>query len=415
MKTLLNGLLFKNKFESPFLGTLLIIFCLGISIIGKAQNLVPNPSFESYTTCPSSGGEITFAFPWYGVTSGGSTDYFNTCAPFGASSVPKHGGIGYQFPRTGNGYAGIWMFSSATDIREYLQVQLTSPLSSGQCYQVVYYANLFNTMGYALSSVDGYFSTTAISSTGTGYVLNLSPQIKRFDLTAINDTVVWARISSIYLASGGEKYLTIGNFSDDLSIDTINTGSSYYGSYYYIDDVSVISIDSIVGGLPAFAGNDTTILSGDSVFVGQQITGLNCNWYDSVGTLISSNTSGIYVQPLTSTYYVVEQHLCGTITFDTINVTVQPVGINENNLNNSINVYPNPSNGNISIEFIKSNHSELNLKVTDITGRMVFTKTFNPVDGRLNFSLNSPNGIYMLFVSDPRTNESIVKRIVIQK
>lgn len=319
-----------------------------ISICGKGQNLVPNYSFETYTTCPTTSGQITYAFPWYGVTSGGSTDYFNSCSTSGYG-VPKHGGIGYQYSKTGNGYAGVWVYSAGANYREYLQVPLTDSLQSGNCYLVEYYVNLFNMMKYALSSVDAHFSISAISSTGTGYVLNLSSQIKRFNPTAISDTVLWVKISGIYLASGGEKYLTIGNFSDDLNTDTINTGYSYYGSYYYIDDVSVIPIDSILGSMPANAGNDTTIINGDSAFIGQEISNLYCNWYIGA-TLIADSVSGLYVSPIVNTTYIVEQNLCGNITYDTVTVYVSGVGINENDWGSKITLFPNPSTNIVNIE-----------------------------------------------------------------
>jgi hypothetical protein len=57
------------------------------------------------------------------------------------------------------------------------------------------------------------------------------------------------QISGTYIANGGEKYFTIGNFKDDANtlIDSINNNvpQSRYVSYLFIDDVSVI--DCTVG------------------------------------------------------------------------------------------------------------------------------------------------------------------------
>ncbi len=49
---------------------------------------------------------------------------------------------------------------------------------------------------------------------------------------------------------GGEKYITIGNFNDDADSDTLyhfsgDTSAIY--AYYFIDDVSVIAIDTTIG------------------------------------------------------------------------------------------------------------------------------------------------------------------------
>lgn len=378
----------------------ILLFC-SISILGKAQNLVPNYSFEYYTTCPTASGQITYASPWYGVTSGGTTDYFNTCF------------ISYQTPRTGNGYAGIWVFSAGPNLREYLQVQLATPLSTGSCYFVEYYVNLSNTMMYALSSIDAYFSTTAIDSTGTGYVLNLTPQIKKYSSSAINDTVLWTKISGIYIASGGENYITIGNYFDDINIDTINTGYSYYGSYYYIDDVSVVPIDSIVGAMPANAGNNVTIISGDSTFIGQEITNLNCNWYIGT-TLIADSISGIFVSPTSTTSYIVVQNLCGNITYDTVTVYVSGVGIYESDWSKKINIYPNPSIGEFILDLSETKSAQWNVFIADVQGREIFRQVFNN-NNDIRLKLEAENGLYLIHITNTLTNETSVKKMIIQK
>jgi hypothetical protein len=236
----------------------------------------------------------------------------------------------------------------------------------------VFYTNLQNTgITYAVNNIGINFSNTSITNTGTGYILNLNPNILKFNNPIINDTLNWVEISGIYIANGGEKYITLGNFFDDANTDTINTGNGWYlGAYYYIDDVSVIPIDSILGGMPAYAGVDTSVTLGDSVFIGQQISNLNCNWYDSNGVLIANNISGITVNPTTSTYFVVEQNLCGNITYDTVNVTVLPTSINELQNENSVRLYPNPNNGKFTITH-NLNGKNYVLEIIDLMGKVV--------------------------------------------
>lgn len=78
-------------------------------------------------------------------------------------------------------------------------------------------------------------------------------------------------------------------------------------------------------------------------------------------------------------------------------------------------LYPNPNTGDFSLVPFSSDITELNITVMDVNGKIIFTKTINSGDRLFNLSLDSPNGIYMMFVNNPHTNESIVKRIVIQK
>ena len=53
------------------------------------------------------------------------------------------------------------------------------------------------------------------------------------------------QISGTYIANGGEKYLTIGNFKDDANTMIDSASSTANSAYYFIDDVSVI--DCTVG------------------------------------------------------------------------------------------------------------------------------------------------------------------------
>jgi hypothetical protein len=63
--------------------------------------------------------------------------------------------------------------------------------------------------------------------------------------------VDWTIVSGSFTAVGGEEYLTIGNFNDDVTTDTSNTSAlsspAWEASYHYIDDVSVVCVDCTTG------------------------------------------------------------------------------------------------------------------------------------------------------------------------
>jgi hypothetical protein len=423
MKKSLKNLLFKNrKLKSSSGRTLslktkgLLFFCTFLFIQSKAQiNLVPNSSFEVYSICPTSSGQINYAIPWQGNPTGTTTDYFNSCSS--SMGIPNHGSDGFQYAHTGNAYSAIWVYDGVgMDYREYLQTQLIDSLKPNICYKVSFFINLYNGSQYATNNMACHFSNILISSTGTGNVLSLSSQITSLNNFIINDTLNWVNISGIYSATGGEKYITIGNFYNNANTDTIITN---YGTnpsaYYYIDDVSVIPIDSIPGGMPAYAGNDANVIPGDSVFIGQEISNLDCNWYNASGSLIASNTSGIYVQPISDTYYVVEQNLCGSITYDTVNVNVSGVGINENKWSKSVNLFPNPNSGDFKIELKNIEDKDILLELFDITGCLIHSQSLQLTGGISNFKLNISNGVYLVHVTNILSNEKVVKKLVIQK
>jgi hypothetical protein len=334
---------------------LISYFLFLISYLSYGQiNLVPNPSFEDYTSCPSAPSQLPLAVPWTAPTDN-SVEYLNSCSTNPYYSVPNQV-LNFQEAHSGNAFIGMFLYNTPNaNIREYAQVQLLNSLTSNQCYYVEFFTNrATGTYGgkYAVNNIGCSFTDTVSDTTAIiGSVLNLTPHVLEFNNSIITDTINWVKISGIYTAVGGEQYITIGNFFNDANTDTLNMlDGTYKGAVYFFDDVSVIPIDSIPSGMPAYAGVDTNVIVGDSVFVGQQISNLNCNWYNAGGSLIASGISGIYVNPTTTTYYVVEQNLCGTITYDTVTVTVLPTSINELFKENNVRIYPNPSNGEFKLE-----------------------------------------------------------------
>ena len=397
-----------------------IIIYLLLFTITKGQNLVPNPSFETFSVCPNNAGQITYATGWVNPTLKGNPDFFNSCSS--VVGVPSYCNcnLSFQYPKSGNGYAGIWAYNSTTnDLREYIQVQLTSSLLPSKCYYVEFYLNKLNYCQYATNNVGFILSTTNISSaSSTSYLLYYPNSIKGFQNKINEDTINWIKSSGIYNSLGGESFLTIGNLNSDIETDTliVNNNSFGNGAYYFIDDVSVIPIDSIIGGMPANAGVDKNIAIGDSAFIGQEISNLNCNWYQlPSNTLIATNTSGIYVKPNTTTTYVVEQNLCGTITYDTIKVYASPTALKDYEaLQNSVTIYPNPTTNNFTISNLTES-SKLKVDINDTQGKLYSTELITIANNKATIKTNLPNGVYFVSITDTVSGLKAVKKLIVQK
>jgi hypothetical protein len=212
-------------------------------------NLVPNPDFESYTSCPHlpPDGNIDKAFPWFQPwTDLNSSDFFHICDTIDQKmSVPINFG-GYQWPHSGNGYAGIACIAPLSPNlgREYLEVELTDSLTAGFTYNVSYYVSLGDTSQYACNNIGVHFSDTVIlyNTSISNVLLNVPFHV--FSQLIITEIVGWYLISGKYTANGGEKYMVVGNFLNDISTSYISTGSgSQPWAYYYFDDFNV-SLDS---------------------------------------------------------------------------------------------------------------------------------------------------------------------------
>ncbi len=221
-------------------------------------NLVPNPSFEDTVGCPMDLAGNFFQPDFFNALANwinpyyGTPDYFNACAPFNAPGnvdVPCNDPYwGWQYARTGGAYAGIIngfpppSGSTAGGGREYIQNQLTMDLISNHSYCVEFYVNRANNYYHSSNNIGIYFSDIPITSTvplGWLPFPGIVPTIN--DTTVITDTVNWVKISGKFIAQGGERYITIGNFFPTQATTFIADITPYYdGAYYYIDDVSVI-------------------------------------------------------------------------------------------------------------------------------------------------------------------------------
>jgi hypothetical protein len=215
------------------------IFCFFVANAFAQVNLVPNPSFENYTACPNNASQITYASPWF-QPSTGTPDYFNSCAnPASTVSIPVNA-LGHQYAHSGNAYSGIIVF--AQDYREYIEVPLTNTLVAGTKYYISFYVSLSDTCAKSTSTL-GLLLTSFLLTANNYYPLPGTPQINNPSNVFFNYTN-WTMVSGSYIATGGEKYITIGNF-DSSSVTTellLNSDTIHYNpevNYLYIDDICV--------------------------------------------------------------------------------------------------------------------------------------------------------------------------------
>jgi len=226
------------------------------------QNLVLNGSFEESLSCPPMDGQWTLVSDWTSPNQK-SPDYFHSCAPVLAnySANAPNNISGWQQPFDGDAYMGIVCHSKETsEIREYLQTELTHSLTAGIRYVAQFYTSAANRYQYAISTLGLALTNElpiVISVGAPDGMLDAVPQVMLDERIPITDTAKWVLISDTLIATGGERYLTIGNFNLDGDSDTLRFNPNQppiYGSpttyaYYYIDDVYVVALDSVPSGV----------------------------------------------------------------------------------------------------------------------------------------------------------------------
>ena len=128
--------------------------------------------------------------------------------------------------------------------------------------------------------------------------------------------------------------------------------------------------------MPPYAGNDTLIHPGDSVFIGRQPEiGLDedCIWF--VNGQPIDTIAGMWVQPDSTTTYVLEQTICGNVSWDSVTVIVSGVGIEAYAKDSKgIMLYPNPATNTLNIE---SSAMFSQLLISDVLGNVVISQQVN--------------------------------------
>ena len=220
-------------------------------------NLIKNPSLEEYTCCPTNAGMIDCAIYWtQPVVGNSSSEYLNKCA---IDSIPPSN-IGwlafFQHALFGNGYAGIRSYDYSINIpnREYIQGTLSESIIPNKCYYCQFWVKLFNFTNssiYPFCAIDAlgiYFSDTLPLKTDIDEMaMYYTAQINNPTGRIISDTNNWTKISGTFIATGEEKFITIGTFKQENEITKI-----YYGipstnrSYYFFDNFSLCPCEDTI-------------------------------------------------------------------------------------------------------------------------------------------------------------------------
>lgn len=226
--------------------------------IDSPENLVPNPSFETYFECPEHLEAIRFRkIPvWVANPPDCTPDYFNKCGKRGYR-VPKNR-CGILPAKSGNAYVGMILRVGSPEgdpmgwyYREHITAKLKRPLKKNYRYVVKMYVALASYANYAIANIGILFTPTPkrIRWNKT-YQPQVATSRKRF-LTRHNQ---WTLVQDTIIAQGKEQFITIGEFNSYRTrrIKKITESTRYRRkfnfnrAYYYIDDVSVVELDKVV-------------------------------------------------------------------------------------------------------------------------------------------------------------------------
>jgi outer membrane protein OmpA-like peptidoglycan-associated protein len=217
------------------------------NLIAQNENLLENGGFEAMKGKVKSLGNIDVANGW---TSPSSTkaDLFVSDSK-DPSCLTSGNKFGKEDPKSGANYAGIVAYSYGNKMsRTYLSAQLKYPMQKGMKYCISMYVSLAELSKYASNKLGFQFSSKANAQDGNEIIG--ATHVMHSQSKIINANYGWEKICGIYVAEGGEKFVTIGNFSTDNDTKFEKTLKNKYkgipviAAYYYVDDVVITQIDA---------------------------------------------------------------------------------------------------------------------------------------------------------------------------
>jgi hypothetical protein len=261
---------------------------------------------------------------WYNAAGSATPDYYHSCN--NATVGVPFNLMGNQLARSDSGYVGFYAHEKGI-YQEYIDQELNQTLLQGVQYNCSLYVNLANVSDRAFDKIGMYFSATRKTQNGNSRI-NVTPQIVSPPHVILKDTVNWMLISGFYTANGSEKHIVIGSFTDKSdttqydSVHVVPNKALWNGddvSYYYVEDVSITGVPTL--------SNDTTICSGNSVWLMAPSDPRLSHTWSPAATLSCTNCYNPIATPLVTTTYIDSIAYNGCVYVDSVIITVNPTPI----------------------------------------------------------------------------------------
>ena len=283
-----------------------------------AQNIISNHEFDSSRVqTPPYCSSYTFGFlvgaggvfDWYGAgdTSavGGQPSGINiarfchTCqeawavSPNFTEAKPGY----YPFPKTfvGKGYAQVSLYKTNNYWRSRASIsqKLSTSLQNGEVYVLEFYTRPFIWSSNFSKNIGAYLTADSIDY--YDYNNDLIPIVEANQV--VDDTSSWTHVKGIFMATGNEQFITIGNFRHDTSTVVVPSGFQsnpnylYYGytwTKYFVDGVALYKATDTI--YKVTLPKDTTLCPNETLnLVAQLDSGFKLQ--DTVTTYLWSNGS----------------------------------------------------------------------------------------------------------------------------
>jgi lysyl endopeptidase len=267
-----------------------------------------------------------------------------------------------------------------------------------------------STTTYTVTMVDGNGCTETASVTIT---VEIDPTVT---ITPSNPVICGGE-SVTLTGSGAQTYnWNTGATSSSITVSPNNqTTYTVIGQNGVCQGAAVSSTITVNLAPVIIAGSDQTlIVAGGTINfsnAGSGATSYSWSFGDGGSSTLGSPS---HTYTAAGTYTVI---LTGTLgncsSSDTITINVGFTGLEEVNLAESVNLYPNPSNGEFNLSLNFAIEQDVEIRIFNTIGELLASRKMNNTSSSvIEFNLNSnAEGFY--FITIKTTNESITKRISI--
>jgi PKD repeat protein len=288
-------------------------------------------------------------------------------------------------------------------------------LDAGNPGSTYLWSNSMTTQTITVSS--GTYSVTVTDPSGCSQgdtivvTTNTPPNV-----VASADTAICQGGTANLSATGAVTYLWSNNATSNPTGVTPSTNTAYYvtgtdANGCQASDVVIVSI------LPASTALFTHTVSMATAYFTNQSTGaLTYSWNFDDGSPLDNSASPAHTYTVNGVYTVTLTVTgpCGTDTY-TQTITITDVGMEDNELENTLSVYPNPNTGVFTVNFAFAEAKDVTIRLTDVAGREISTIQ---QDGVLSYNHEMgaeslSNGVYFLTITT--VDGTATRKIAVQK